>query len=109
MKGEKNRIANATDQPPGLEGYAFDGADGSQMAIRIAREDSETAEHVSDFDEYLLVVEGSYFLTINGHERRIDAGQEFHVPRGARIAGRVKAGTRTLHAFGGPHVKRTAT
>ena len=108
MKHESNRIASSTEHTRGVEGYVFDGADGSQMAFWLAREDAETAEHVHDFDEYVLVVEGAYFLTIDEAEQRIDAGQELHIPRGARIAGRVTAGTRTIHAFGGPRAKRAA-
>jgi ethanolamine utilization protein EutQ (cupin superfamily) len=45
-------------------------------------------------------------LTVDGEEVRVDAGQEMFIPKGMRIAGRVKAGTRTIHAFGGRRAER---
>ena len=68
-----------------------------------------TAEHVHEFDEWFLVVEGSYTLTLDGHEVRVGPGQEYVIPKGTRIAGRVTAGTRTLHAFGGRRAERERT
>jgi quercetin dioxygenase-like cupin family protein len=86
----------------------FDGADGSQMAFWCCNRDAITGEHIHQFDEYLIVVEGSYVLTLNGQELRVDAGQECHIPRGPRISGRVSAGTRTIHMFGGQRTRRAA-
>jgi hypothetical protein len=45
-------------------------------------------------------------LIIDGKEVRVDAGQEYFIPRGTPIAGRVTAGTRTIHVFGGPRARR---
>ena len=100
MKNDANRIATSSQHTPGVEGYVFDGADGSQMAFWTVERDAVTAEHVHQFDEWLFVVEGSYTVTVNGDEVRVGAGQEYVIPKGTRIAGRVTAGTRTIHAFG---------
>jgi mannose-6-phosphate isomerase-like protein (cupin superfamily) len=108
MKRPINRIAHSAEHTPGIEGYVFDGADGSQMACWECPVDAVTAEHVHVFDEYFVVVEGTYFLVIEGQEIRIDAGGEYFIPRGTRIAGRVTAGTRTIHVFGGQRAKRAA-
>jgi mannose-6-phosphate isomerase-like protein (cupin superfamily) len=106
MRHPANRIATSSQHTPGVEGYVFDGADGSQMAFWSVERDAETAEHVHEFDEWFIVVEGSYTLMLDGVQKRIDAGEECFIPKGTRIAGRVVAGTRTVHAFGGRRAER---
>jgi mannose-6-phosphate isomerase-like protein (cupin superfamily) len=108
VKNPANRIAVTSQHTPGVEGYVFDGADGSQVALWRAAADAVTAEHAHDFDEYFLVVEGTYFLVVGGEEVRVDAGQEYFIPKGTPIAGRVTAGTRTIHVFGGRRARRQA-
>jgi len=76
------------------------------MAFWSVERDAVTAEHVHEFDEWFLVVEGSYTVTLNGNEVRVGAGQEYFIPKGTKIAGRVQAGTRTIHAFGGRRAVR---
>ena len=106
MKHRTNRIAAASQHTSGIEGYVFDGDDGSQMAFWTVTKDADTAEHVHPFDEYVLVVEGTYTMRIDGKDVRLNAGQEYTIPRGTRISGHVTAGTRTIHAFGGKRAKR---
>jgi len=106
MKAPANRIVTKFQHTPGIEGYVFDGVDGSQMAFWSCSRDAATEEHVHEFDEWLTVVEGSYVLTLNGQERRVEAGQECFIPKGTRISGRAEAGTRTVHAFGGRRAER---
>ena len=108
MKKAANRIATVAQHTSGVEGYVFDGAEGSQMAFWTVEHDAVTAEHVHEFDEWFLVIEGSYVLTLNGEEFRVDAGQECFIPKGTKIAGRVSAGTRTVHAFGGRRAVRAS-
>jgi quercetin dioxygenase-like cupin family protein len=100
MKRPANRIANTHQATPGVEGYIFDGADGSQMAFWTCQETAASAEHVHDYDEYMLVVEGCYTLLMNGQRVPVKAGEEYVIPRGVPHAGEVLAGTRTIHAFG---------
>src|SRR5215510_1230120 len=106
VKHPANRIAVGSQHTPGVEGYVFDGADGSQVAFWRADRDAATSLHTHAFDEYFLVVEGTYFLVLDGKEVRVDAGQEFFIPRGMPISGRVTAGTRTIHVFGGQRARR---
>ena len=101
MKNPANRIAASAQATPGVEGYVFDGADGSQMAFWTCSADASSAEHVHDYDEYMLVVQGCYTLRIGGEPIPVNAGQEYFIPRGIPHAGEVLAGTRTIHAFGG--------
>jgi quercetin dioxygenase-like cupin family protein len=106
MRSPSNRIATTAEHTRGIEGYVFDGADGSQMAFWTASVDADTKEHVHPFDEWFIVIEGACVLVLEGEEIRVGAGQEYFIPRGTRIAGRVTAGTRTIHAFGGRRAER---
>jgi quercetin dioxygenase-like cupin family protein len=109
MKRPVNRIAISEQATPGVEGYVFDGADGSQMAFWTCSQTAASAEHIHDFDEYMVVVEGCYTLIIAGQEIALSAGDEHFIARGTPHSGRVVAGTRTIHAFGGPRAKRVET
>jgi quercetin dioxygenase-like cupin family protein len=106
MKQPANRIAASAQATPGVDGYVFDGADGSQMAFWNCRETAESAPHAHEFDEYMLVVEGCYTLIIEGQRIPVRAGQEYVIPGGVVHAGEVLAGTRTIHAFGGHRADR---
>jgi mannose-6-phosphate isomerase-like protein (cupin superfamily) len=112
MKQPANRIAGGSQVTPGVEGYVFDGADGSQMAFWTCRETAASAPHVHEFDEYMIVVQGCYTLIIDTPEGKqrvsIEAGEEYFIPRGVRHCGEVEAGTRTIHAFGGRRAERVA-
>jgi len=106
MKHPANRIAKSQQATPGVEGYVFDGADGSQAAFWTCRETAASAEHGHDYDEYMLVVQGCYTLIIDGERIPVKAGEEFFIQRGVRHSGEVLAGTRTIHAFGGHRADR---
>jgi len=108
MKHPTNRIATSSQSTPGVEGYVFDGADGSQMAFWTCRETTSSAPHVHEFDEYMTVVEGCYTLLIGEDRIPIRAGEEYFIPRGVLHGGEVVAGTRTIHAFGGHRADRVA-
>ena len=106
MKHPANRIA-ATDQAtPGVEGYVFDGADGSQMAFWTCSQTAPSAAHVHEYDEYMVVVQGCYTLAIDGRRIPLKAGDEYFIAKGVRHSGEVVAGTRTIHAFGGHRTDR---
>jgi len=110
MKSAANRIATGSQATPGVEGYVFDGVDGSQMAFWNCRETATSSAHVHEYDEYMLVVEGCYTLIIEGKKIPVRAGEEYFIPHGLAHAGEVVAGTRTIHAFGGRRAERaTAT
>lgn len=50
-------------------------------------------------------IEGEYIVTVDGVEYILHAGDELFIPKGSVQGGRVKAGTRSIHAFGGQRVK----
>ena len=106
MKKPANRIASAQQATRGVEGYVFDGADGSQMAFWTCGENAKSAGHQHEYDEYMLVVQGCYTLLMEGQLIRVKAGEECVIPRGVWHSGEVVAGTRTIHAFGGRRAER---
>jgi len=106
MKSPVNRIATSSQATPGVEGYVFDGVDGSQMAFWTCREGAVSAPHVHEYDEYMIVVQGCYTLIIDGKRIPIEAGGECFIPRGQWHSGEPVPGTRTIHAFGGRRVER---
>lgn len=106
MKHPANRVATTSQATPGVEGYIFDGADGSQMAFWTCRQTASSASHSHDFDEYMLVVESCYTLVIDGKRIPVNGGEEYIIPRGVMHGEEVVAGTRTIQAFGGHQADR---
>jgi mannose-6-phosphate isomerase-like protein (cupin superfamily) len=92
MKNPANRIAEANQATPGVEGYVFDGVDGGQMAFWTCRENAASAAHTHDYDEYMVVVQGCYTLIINGERIPMKAGEEYLIPRGVQHSGEVLRG-----------------
>ena len=106
MRHAANRIAASQQATPGVEGFVFDGVDGSQMAFWTCAQTAHSAPHVHDFDEYMLVVEGQYTLIINERPIVLGRGDEYVIDRGVPHSGEVLAGTRTIHGFGGQRANR---
>jgi mannose-6-phosphate isomerase-like protein (cupin superfamily) len=106
MKSAVNRIATSSQATPGVEGYVFDGVDGSQMAFWTCHETAASEAHAHEFDEYMMVVQGCYTLLIGGGRVALKAGEEYFIPKGVAHGGEVVAGTRTIHAFGGRRAER---
>ena len=100
LTGAQNQVAGS-QQIPGVEAYVFKGADGTELTLCHAKADAEAGESWREVDEYLVVLEGGYVVRINGMDIELGPGREFVIPRGARVSGRFKAGTRTIHALGG--------
>jgi mannose-6-phosphate isomerase-like protein (cupin superfamily) len=107
IKSPANRIATADHATPGVEGYVYDGADGSQMAFWTCHETAHSSAHVHDFDEYMVVVQGCHTLIFGERHVSLQVGEEYFIPRGLSHSGEVVAGTRTIHAFGGQRATRS--
>lgn len=108
MKHPANRIARSNQATPGVDGYVFDGIDGSQMAFWTCKQTAQSASHVHDCDEYMIVAEGCYTLIIDGQRIPLRRGDEYLIARGIHHSGEVVAGTRTIHAFAGHRADRAA-
>jgi quercetin dioxygenase-like cupin family protein len=106
VRSPRNRIARASQYTDDVEGYVFDGADGSQVCLWTCRADRISVEHVHEFDEYVLVIEGKCTAILEGRRIELSAGQELHIPKGTRQSMAVVAGTRTMHVFGGERARR---
>ncbi len=106
MKSAMNRIATSSQYTEGIEGYVFDGADGSQVAFWTCREDQVSKEHAHDFDEYILVIEGRCAVMLGDRRIELRAGDEHVVPKGTSQSMAVSAGPRTMHVFGGRRARR---
>jgi uncharacterized cupin superfamily protein len=102
----QNRIATQSQATPGVEGYVYDGADGSQMAFWKCHETAASAAQAREHDEYMVVIQGCYTLIIDGERIAVRAGEEYFIRQGLVHAGEVLAGTRTIHAFGGHRANR---
>jgi len=76
------------------------------MAFWTHERDGISQEHVHDYDEYFVVVQGQYTLLIGDKKISAGVGEEYLIPKGMAHAGEYSVGTRTIHAFGGKRVKR---
>jgi mannose-6-phosphate isomerase-like protein (cupin superfamily) len=109
MRHPANLIRARDQRTPGIVGYIFDGADGSQIAFwtHTGPAVQEPGLDSHDFDEWLVVVQGEYELEVEGQRTLMRAGDEAFIPRGSSHAGRYSTGvTRTIHAFGGHRADR---
>ena len=104
MFREENRIPASQQNTPDIEGYYYTAPDGSQMAFWIYKADRVSKEHTHDYEEWMIVVECEYLVTIDGKEHLLHAGDELFIPKGSLQGGRVKKGTRSIHAFGGQRI-----
>jgi quercetin dioxygenase-like cupin family protein len=106
VRSPGNRIARSSQYTDDIEGYVFDGADGSQVALWTCKADRVSKEHAHEFDEYVFVVEGKCTAILEGRRVELVAGQELQIPKGTRQSMEVNAGTRTVHVFGGRRAQR---
>jgi quercetin dioxygenase-like cupin family protein len=104
MKNVKNKIDPSQQNTAEVEGYYYEGKDGSQMAFWECHSDRKSKKHTHPFDEYLICVSGEYTANVNGNEIQLKPGDELFIPKGSEQSGACIAGTRTIHAFGGKRI-----
>ncbi|MGH9328131.1 MAG: cupin domain-containing protein [Terriglobia bacterium] len=104
MLKSANRVADSPD--PALEGFVFEGADGTQIVLWQCEKGGESPEHAHDFWEYCVVVEGTFDGLIDGKPVHLEPGEECAIPPGTKHSGRYSLGYRAIDAFGGKRVKR---
>lgn len=86
---------------PGVEGVRFRGEDGTSITLCRATRDAESAEHEPIAETYVLVLDGSYVIHLNGQDLSLAAGGELMLPQGLAVRARVTAGTRLLFSSEG--------
>lgn len=104
IKSELNHIDSNQQNTPDIDGYYYEGKDGSQVCLWTYFSDRESKENVHEFDEYVMCAEGEYVEIFGGEEHILHKGDELLVPAGTPHHGRVKKGTRTIHIFGGKRI-----
>jgi quercetin dioxygenase-like cupin family protein len=105
MKNVLNYIDSGQQNTKDVDGYYYEGNDGSQMAVWTCRADQVSKEHRHPFDEYMVCVQGQYTAVLDGKEYVLNPGDELYIPKGTLQAGRCVSGTRTIHAFDGKRIK----
>ena len=100
-----NSIEN-TGPNQGMSGFVFEGADGSQLVMWSAQAGGETAPHSHDYDEYCIVLEGTFTGMIGGKAVTLTAGDECVIPAGVVHGGTISANYRSIDGFGGRRVTR---
>jgi len=106
MRNPENRIKQSSQYTKDIEGYVFDGVEGSQMAFWTCYQDRASCEHVHEYDEYMICVHGQYKVKMNDEVITLNSGDELYIPSGIAHGGECIAGTRTIHAFGGKRAER---
>jgi quercetin dioxygenase-like cupin family protein len=106
MKNPANKIDPGSQFTKDIEGFVFNGADGSQMAYWTNPAGGKSAEHTHDYDEYMVVVQGQYTLIIGDKKYPIAPGDEFCIKKGTLHGGDSLPGTRMIHCFGGKRAER---
>jgi len=100
-------VANVPD--PSMKGVVFEGTEGTQIVFWQCEEGGESAEHVHEFWEYAVVVEGSCDCVIDGKPVHLGPGDECVIPPGIRHSGKYSLGYRAIDAFGGKRVERISS
>ncbi|MBN2378978.1 cupin domain-containing protein [candidate division WOR-3 bacterium] len=106
MRNPKNAI-DPQFQSEGVEGYVYDGVDGSQMAFWTTSKSGSSSEHTHEFDEYFVILEGECILFIDEERIVLRRGDEYHIRKGVPHSTEFVRGTRSIHAFGGKRAKRS--
>lgn len=104
MRNPKNKISSKEQNTKDIEGYFYEGADGSQMAFWTCYSDRVSKKHTHEFDEYMVCVCGQYTVIMNDTEFILNPGDEIFIPKGTEQWGKCIAGTRTIHGFGGKRI-----
>jgi quercetin dioxygenase-like cupin family protein len=104
MKNPKNKISSKEQNTKDIEGYFYEGTDGSQMAFWTYCSDKISKKHTHAFDEYMVCVCGQYTVIMNDTEFILNPGDEIFIPKGTEQWGKCIAGTRTIHGFGGKRI-----
>jgi mannose-6-phosphate isomerase-like protein (cupin superfamily) len=104
MKRDKNIISNNFQNTQDIVGYYYTANDGSQMAFWECFSDKELKRHKHNFDEYMICIKGECIIYIEGQKYILNNGDELIIPKNKEQWGFFKAGTRTIHAFGGKRI-----
>lgn len=106
MKNKLNLIPTSEQNTKDIEGYYFEGADGSQVAYWTCNSENISKKHKHTFDEYMVCISGQYIVYIENEKFILNPGDELYIPKGKEQWGECIAGTRSIHVFGGQRIKK---
>lgn len=107
IKNKSNLIPASEQNTDDVEGYFYEGADGSQAAFWTSYSVRTSQKHTHQFDEYMVCLSGQYIAYIENEKHILKPGDELVIPKGKEQWGECKAGTRTIHVFGGQRIKKS--
>lgn len=93
-------------QAGGLKGFVFEGVDGTQLVIWQSKRGGVSVMHTHDYDEYAIVVQGTFTGTVGGKKVKMTAGDECFIPAGVPHDGVYSSNYRAIDAFGARRVSR---
>ncbi len=105
MKNPVNAVSSA-QQSKGMDGYIFDGIDGSQMIIWQCQAGGKSKMHTHSFDEYFVVIEGEFTGNIGDEKVKLVAGGEYFIPKGTSHDGEYSPNFRAIYAFSAKRADR---
>ncbi|WP_335582403.1 cupin [Candidatus Formimonas warabiya] len=98
MENSANHIDSAEQNTEDIDGYYYEGADGSQMAFWTCHSDRVSKKHKHEFDEYMVCVSGKYIAVINDIEYVLNPGDELFILKGQSSgAGALQEREQSMH------------
>ncbi|MCF7688709.1 MAG: cupin domain-containing protein [Cephaloticoccus sp.] len=103
MRQAPNAVAGS-NLSEALEGYVFEGRDGTQIVLWQCQEGGTSPTHSHEYDEYAVLLSGTFTGFIGTQAVTMGPGDECHIPAGTPHSGSYSAGYRAIDAFGGKRV-----
>ena len=98
MRAEANE-ALSDDKSGDMRGYVYNGGDGSQIVLWDCPNGGVSARHVHDFDEYAIVVSGTYTGYSGDEKVVLNPGDECFIPAGVWHGGSYSTNYRAIDGF----------
>ena len=99
-----NAVKSASvSYPP--EGFLYEGRDGTQIVLWQCENGGTCATHTHDYDEYAVVLSGTFTGYIGDKFVTMNPGDECHIPAGIPHSGEYTANYRAIDSFGGPRAQ----
>ena len=104
MKKQWSLVPASEQNTSDIVGHYVETAEGVQVAFWICHSDQLSAKHRHEFDEYMVCLGGQFVVHLEEGRHVLNPGDELHIPKGTLQWSEVKAGTRSLHVFGGRRI-----
>jgi mannose-6-phosphate isomerase-like protein (cupin superfamily) len=105
LRNRENAV-RPDQQSRGADGYIFEGIDGSQVILWQAEGSVETTFHIHDYDEWFLIVKGTFEGIVGDEKVSMGPGDEILIKKGTPHRGYYFAGFRSIHGFSAKRADR---